>query len=63
MTPTIHEKREWYRFAQMLPASMTRHDLYLFSALPEGDAMDLRDFDRLQTRYRAWLVFGTVPTN
>lgn len=62
MTPTVHEKREWYRFAQSLNASVTRHDLYLFSGLPDGAQMNLRGFDRLQSAYRSWLVFGVIPS-
>jgi hypothetical protein len=62
MTPTIHEKREWFRFAQTLPASLTRHNLYMFSGLPDGASMNLGDFDELQRAYRAWLVFGVMPS-
>jgi hypothetical protein len=60
---TQHEKREWARLA----AAAFRVHCYalgtLFSSvavLPAGTPIDVRTFDRLQSIYRHWLVFGEL---
>lgn len=66
ITPTEHEKREWSRLAHWAYTNGYNdigHRYSMAASLGNGQpAPSLAWFDRLQSNYRAWLVFGTVPT-
>ena len=64
ITPNQHEKDEWTRFAQWA-YEHGRDDLgdrySMAASLACGQRVPDTWFDRHQSVYRAWLVFGEVP--
>jgi hypothetical protein len=65
ITPTQHEKNEWSRLARYAyehDRNDIGHRFSMAAALKAGESCTVQWFDALQVIYRAWLVFGTLPT-
>ena len=64
-TITHHDKHEWRRMADDAYAKghiQVAATMKEYSELPRVP-MDTARFDRIQTAYRNWLVFGEFPAN
>jgi hypothetical protein len=64
MRPNTHERAEWLRFADALNAADKHQDAAEFRVAASGSGflsiITLKQFDALQAKYRAWLVYGTL---
>lgn len=61
MTPTQHEKNEWFRLATAAFAAGRNSMGCRFSGAacgPDGTRMATATYDSLQADYRAWLIGG-----
>jgi hypothetical protein len=57
------DRSEWARMAQAA-YNVYRSDIgHRFSVAASRSSMDLATYDRLQTDYRAWLMFGLWPVS
>lgn len=65
MTITQHERNEWARLAQAAynaGRNDVGHRFSVAASRPSAWRPTLAEFDRLQSEYRAWLVFNEWPT-
>ena len=66
MQPNQVEKNEWSRMAQAAYSADRNnigHRYSVAASTPRGFEMTLPYFDKLQTAYRAWLVFNEWPAD